>query len=332
MQRYVEEGYVTGTWKQADDLTVATKEGYPNHELYAGKGKAALSNVALNAVNSGVELVETTEESTFWTGSRLAPSKKATLVKVEAKNKQNGTQGGTVKLWADCGKSNAVVVGGSNRQAVYTKPTLGGPKEATTATGDPAAMKAEIFKNWLRFERWQLKVGTPDDMAVRQQLSDAGGLEIALAAIAAAYSTAATDNDRKAIKARYNTKRDEVAEAYLQYYNGLSPDKQEGIDRMLKVNRFATPGVGQGYTTSSGGASTGKSRWNFHWGGVVAASDDKADNVVLENYAVGDPSVENTLWTFEMYGTKKDGQTFHDKHKATGQHGTTPTTMTVENH
>ncbi|MGH3420687.1 MAG: hypothetical protein ACRDOD_14015, partial [Streptosporangiaceae bacterium] len=29
VQRYVEEGYVTGTWKQADDLTVATKEGYP---------------------------------------------------------------------------------------------------------------------------------------------------------------------------------------------------------------------------------------------------------------------------------------------------------------
>lgn len=58
-------------------------------------------------------------------------------------------------------------------------------------------------------------------------------------------------------------------------------------------------------------------------------SDDGEDRVVLENYAVGNPNVENKLWTFDMYGMQK-GQTFHERHKETKQHGTTPTTMTIE--
>ena len=58
-------------------------------------------------------------------------------------------------------------------------------------------------------------------------------------------------------------------------------------------------------------------------------SDDNKDKVVLENYAVGDAAVENKLWTFDLYGSKKD-QSFHERHSATLKHGKTPTTMTIE--
>jgi hypothetical protein len=59
-------------------------------------------------------------------------------------------------------------------------------------------------------------------------------------------------------------------------------------------------------------------------------SDDTRDKVVLENYSTSDWDEENTRWTFEMYGTKTADQTFHEAHKATGQHGEKPTTMTFE--
>jgi hypothetical protein len=54
------------------------------------------------------------------------------------------------------------------------------------------------------------------------------------------------------------------------------------------------------------------------------------DHVTLENFAVGDPSVQNTDWDFQMYGPPtKGGQTFHEQHRDTQQHGQTPTTMAV---
>ena len=53
--------------------------------------------------------------------------------------------------------------------------------------------------------------------------------------------------------------------------------------------------------------------------------------MTLENYAVGDASVQNDEWVFQMYGHQKMKQTFHRQHRATGQHGYTPTTMVVEN-
>ena len=69
---------------------------------------------------------------------------------------------------------------------------------------------------------------------------------------------------------------------------------------------------------------------HLHWGGVVLKSEDNADIVVLENYSVSKWDEENKNWTFDLYGTKKRDQTFHGRHKATGQHGDAPTTMVIE--
>ena len=55
------------------------------------------------------------------------------------------------------------------------------------------------------------------------------------------------------------------------------------------------------------------------------------DFVSLENFSVSQPDVSNTDWTFDMYGpAHKEGQTFHDQHLATNQHGENPTTLAIK--
>jgi hypothetical protein len=47
--------------------------------------------------------------------------------------------------------------------------------------------------------------------------------------------------------------------------------------------------------------------WNYHFAGVVMKDDD--DYVTLENYSVGNDTVDNQEWIFQMYGT--GDQSFH---------------------
>ena len=112
-------------------------------------------------------------------------------------------------------------------------------------------------------------------------------------------------------------------------YWAMSVADRDKFDKEHGLNRYAQPAVGGGFTMASGGAKyPGKSTWNFHWAGVIMSNG--SDHVTLENYAVGDASVKNTDWDFQMYGpASKAGQTFHDQHKATQQHGQQPTTMAV---
>ena len=330
LQRYEEKKYVHTTWRQADDLTFATRIGYPNHELWAKAGKAAASNTALRAVNSDIELVELPREDTFFNDAK---TKTVKLKKIEAKNKVNGTQGDGMLLWADCGRSASIVVGKSDRQAVYTS---GGAK--AVAPGSPSQMKSGIMKTWLAKERGRklyVEANQVDADAIDDALAEGAKREAELGPIAArwrAAKAAKKDTLAEAIGEEYSAKLDEASEAYLAYYNSRPEKERRTIDRELGINWYARPAVGQGYTTSSGGAAVpgAKSTWNFHWSGVVMASDDDRDRVVIENYSVSDWDKENDKWTFETYGNRWASQTFHERHKATGQHGQTPTTMTIE--
>jgi hypothetical protein len=328
LQRYAEKTYTKTTWRQADDMSMATRTGYPNHELWAKPGKAAKSNTALKAVKSDIELVETAREDTFWNDDKSVVVK---LRKVEAKNNVNGTQGDSMMLWADCGRSASVVVGSLKRQAVFND---GGGK--AVAPGGPDQMKAGIMKNWLPRER-QRKLFVEGNKADADQIQDAltkgAQREAELGPIAQRYAKAKTEAMREAISAEYGAKLAEMAEAYLAYYNSRPEKERQKIDKDLGINWYARPTVGQGYTTSSGGAAVpgAASTWNFHWSGVVMQSDDTRDNVVIENYSVSDWDKENNNWTFETYGTRWSSQTFHAQHQATGQHGQTPTTMVIEN-
>lgn len=326
LQRYAEKKY-TNTWRQADDMSVATRKGYPNHELWAKPGKVANSNAALQAVKSDIELVETSKEDTFWNEDKSVTVK---LRRVEAKNKVNGTQGDGMLLYADCGRSASVVVGSLKRQAVFKD---GGAR--AVAPGGPDEMKAGIMKNWLPRERMRklmVEANKADADQIQDALTKGAQREAELGPIAQRWRNATSDAMKEAIGAEYSAKLSEMAEAYLAYYNSRPEAERQKIDKDLGINWYARPTVGQGYTTSSGGAAVpgAASTWNFHWSGVVMQSDDTRDNVVIENYSVSDWDKENTDWTFEMYGTRWSSQTFHAQHQATGQHGQTPTTMVIE--
>ena len=112
-------------------------------------------------------------------------------------------------------------------------------------------------------------------------------------------------------------------------YRALTPAAREAFDRKTGINRYAAPEVGEGFTMQTGGTPyPGVMTWNFHWAGVVMRSG--GDAVTLENYAVGSADAKNTDWNFQMYGpAAKPGQTFHDQHLASKQHGDQPTTIRV---
>lgn len=329
VQGFFEEDRAGETWSQSDDMSLAVKQGYPNHELYAKKGKVAESNRKLKAVTSGVELKETGATDTFTkTGSGYGPydwfAESENLVKVEVKNKTNSTEGDNMDLWADCGKSNGVVVGSDDREAVYNNPS----GIESRAGGSPSGMKLEIMKEWIT-DKHASATGA-EKAAMGKTIADAQSYEAMLPGILAEYKKA-KEADKKPIAKKYFAYMDKIAEVYWEYYNNLSESERDTIDQQIGINKYANPEVGQGFTTSSGGDPVpGVSTWNFHWGGVVMESNDKSDKIVLENYAVGDASVENQKWEFAMYGTKKKGQSFHEVHKDTNQHGESPTTMKIE--
>ena len=326
LQRYAVKKYTKTTWRQADDLSMATRTGYPNHQLWAKPGKAAKSNTALKAVSSDIELIETAKEDTFWNDDKSVTVK---LRKVEARNKVNSTSGDGMLLYADCGRSASVVVGSLDRQAVFNDNGSRG-----VAEGSPDQMKAGIMKKWLPRERAKKlkEKNKADAKLIQDTLKKGAEREAELGPIAQRWRNATTDVLKEAIAAEYGAKLTEIGETYLAYFNSRSGSERRRIAQELGINRFARPKVGQGYTTSSGGAAVpgAKSTWNFHWSGVVMQSDDGNDNVVIENYSVSDWDKQNTNWTFETYGLRKGSQTFHQQHKDTDQHGQSPTTMVIE--
>lgn len=146
--------------------------------------------------------------------------------------------------------------------------------------------------------------------------------------VAGSETTAASDPEHMKNEI-FNAKLGGTGDEGLHKYEALSSSEKDQFDKETGINRYTMPGVGQGYTMSSGGNPAGPMTWNFHWAGVIMASGN--DRVALENYSVSDPSVQNSRWRFEMYGSAaKTGQTFYEQHKASGQHGDMPTAMEVE--
>jgi len=115
-------------------------------------------------------------------------------------------------------------------------------------------------------------------------------------------------------------------------YGRMKPADKDAFDKRTGINRYARPEVGEGFTMATGGEpdplAPGGLTWNFHWAGVVMR--DGEDVVTLENYSVSRPMVQNDRWKFQMYGpAAKAGQSFHEQHEATHQHGTRPSTLKV---
>lgn len=136
------------------------------------------------------------------------------------------------------------------------------------------------------------------------------------------------------LKAYFDTKKvkDDLITEIMTPYLSLGDVAREAFDKKAGINRHANPDVGDAYTISSGGPDKpGTSTWNFHWAGVIFKSTTGSDNITMENYA-GNATDE---WRLQMYGVPSDadprtGQTFHEKHYQTNQHGEQPTTMSTE--
>ena len=269
LQRYTEKKY-TNTWRQADDMSLATRTGYPNHELWAKPGKAAKSNTALAAVKSDIELVETAKEDTFWTDD------KSVTVKLQEDRGQEQGQRHPGRLDAAVGGLRSQRVGGRRRASTARRSTRTAGGKAV-APGGPDQMKAGIMKTWLAkredAQKLMVEANKVDADAIQDALTKGAQREAELGRHRrTAGARPRADVMKKAIAAEYS------AQAHRDRQRPISPTstpaadaERQAIDQDLGINWYARPGVGQGYTTSSGGAAVpGSTRtWNFHWSGVV---------------------------------------------------------------
>jgi hypothetical protein len=210
-------------------------------------------------------------------------------------------------LWADCGRSSRVVMGVKGG----TPPRARWREGRTASSYRPKDYSDEIYVKVMR----RFLVSAKDRPYLVEKVHYTGSPRVL----------------------KYPATADEARAQYAV----LPEYVQRHLDKWARINSGANPDVGGGYTmnteyTMPGSAEVpGRGRWNFHWAGVVLK--DGTDNVTLENYAVAsvppvpeDYDIANRDWNFEMYGTVKKGQTFHDQHLATGTHGTRASTFEVE--
>jgi hypothetical protein len=281
----------------ADDGNMAVAEESPsNHRFWAKPTLIGASNTALSAKKSVIKLKAASDTLN---GPAPDGSGKRVLSRVIAENQANHTSGDSMKLWADCGMSSRDVAGAGQG----------------TGWGSMTADYQEIHRPWYT------------------QIPILGPLLGWIFGGPRAENKKTSSTDPEEMKKEiFNEKLGGTGDEGLKKYEAMSADEKDRFDRETKINKYATPGVGQGFTMSSGGADiapAGQFTWNFHWAGVIMSSG--SDRITLENYSVSDPTVENSEWQFEMYGPAgKLGQTFYEQHKASKQHGDAPTAMQVE--
>ena len=318
MQRYQEATLDGQNAQVAKDLSLATTPD-DGHGLYASAGKVEESNAKLQGVGAAIRLQETGE-----TAQVQGPNSSKTLNKVLPINIMNRTGGDDMQLYADCGRSNSMITGSLDRAANYT--SLDG-QEKQSASGDPAKMKLEIFRQAFDF----LKNDPEHAEDARTQRVVQTFYRYEQKAKESKAALDAETDERK--KGRHSKMLEVNWRKMLESYDRLPPKVKEACDKKMGINAYANPDIGEGYTVSSGGNyhhGMKDQTWNFHWAGVVMKSSDGKDNVTLENYAVGDWDAQNSDWSFNMYGSAEEGgQTFHEKMDATKGFGRRPTTMAI---
>lgn len=277
-----------------------------DHELFATEALVNAANVQLqrpDASHIGLGVTDVKAYTNGKTYGKVSPAYHhhpgdAGNDKLDTLNPSGSTN--LMNLWADCGKSSRVVMGTKSGKAPHARWREG----TTSAAYQPSTYSDEIYPKMMR-----------------KFLDDAKDKSYLVA------NVHYTGNPRVL---KYPATADEAR----AQYQALPEDVRRHLDKWAHINSGANPDIGGGYTMNTeynmpgSGAVPGHMRWNFHWAGVILK--DGADNVTLENYAVGDPKVANQDWNFEMYGTVKKGQTFHDQHLASNTHGTRASSFEVE--
>lgn len=310
-------------YKIADDRSLATGMQTDNHELYARIGKAAAANKKLKSINSGIELIETS----------IRPIQSLPIAKIEVANKKKASETNKdMEIYADCGRCNAVVLGSDKRTAIYNHPVS--KKTSKTKGSFPSKMKTEIMIKWLNQQLLLKSTSREDKVKIGNITKSIKPINKEIKTAYAALNNAKTEKIKDSFREKYyNLYRKKADIVWSFYYDELSEKQKLKADKVLGINHYANPTVGQGYTISRGGPefpNNDLDTWKYHWAGVIMESDDKQDKITLENYSVNDSSIENREWEIAMYGTRLKKQTFHEIHQESKQHNQYPTTMKIE--
>jgi hypothetical protein len=273
----------------ADDGGAAVAQDGVLHTMWALPSLISSADAVLRSKKSVIRIVP---GSGSLSGDAPDGSGLRNLRRVKPRNDAAGTEGDSMTIWADCGRAARDVIG------------------AGGGTG----------------ENWDRMTGV---YATERSLTWG---ERVLRFFGAGPSRADLREERETGASSPEAIKNEVFAKLAggrAAYDAMPPAARDAFDRQAGINRYASPGVGEGYTISSGGLEhPGATTWNFHWGGVIMSSGE--DRVALENYATGVPKEVNSDWEFQMYGSAaRAGQTFHEQHEATKQHGQEPTTVRV---
>lgn len=240
-----------------------------------------------------------------------------------------GKKGETMALWSDCGRSSRAVMGTDDHgESPHAEFSMGGKDYMTKAGTDPSSYSATIYYHAMK----TFLQDKANHTHTKKDVHYKGDLE----------------GEWQPIEPK------DPDHAREQYWE-LGEDGRREFDRYAKINTAANPEVGGAYTMNTEykmpGSDvvreedgTARMRWNFHWGGVVMKDGD--NNITLENYAImfeetGDEAKDaenaeraydwtNRNWNYQMYGTVKEGQTFHEQHLDTGTHGTRASTFAAK--
>ncbi len=345
VQLYTEEVLGgSGQWRVSESGESALKQDGKNQTLYASEGMIADANSKLAGAGQNGSFITLgksgkTMEVKGKELHHVAPKMKPTGSDGDNKllsdaNKPGGKdaegkKGDTMALWSDCGRSSRAVMGTDDAgKSPHAEFNIGKDAYRTKDGTNPAAYSATIYYH-----------------AMKAYLKDKANHAHSKKGV---HYTGDLEGEWQAVEP---TSADHARELYWE----LGDVGRRAFDQYAKINTAANPEVGGAYTMNTEydmpGSDvvkeedgTNRMRWNFHWGGVVMK--DGGNNVTLENYAImfeetGDAAKDaanaekaydwtNRSWNYQMYGTVKEGQSFHEQHLETGTHGTRASTFAAK--
>ncbi len=315
VQRYADDKKVEGQYARVSDggKVVVLGESNFSQDLYATSELIDGANAKLAASGekgSYLRLIRTgaTVKHAGQTLQKAAPVFKPqgdAQNKDLAKENKGKDEDDTMSLWADCGRSSRAVMGSHGDAQPHATYKDGGAEKDTAPSYNPSTYSDKIYVDVM-----------PDFL---KNPAHADFLQAGIH-----Y----TGSDKTAL-----IMPSSPTEARKQYWE-LGDKGRRVFDQFAGINSGANPEVGGGYTLNTeydmpGFKEMGKMTWNFHWAGCVMK--DGGDNITLENYADGNGYESiNTEWNFQMYGTAKKGQTFHEQHMDSNTHGSRGSAFAVE--
>ncbi len=342
MQLYQEQTIGGETWRVSESGNSALLQDGTNQSLYASSTLITEANNTLKSAGQNGSFIVLTKGDTVEIGgknlSAVVPTMKPKGADPDNKlltkaNKPGGKDaegetGDTMALWSDCGRSSRTIMGtddyGLAPRAYYNDE---GKQKHTGRGANPEAYSDTIYADVMP----SFIKDTKHHKWLKEGVHYTGDLDYIWDPILG------------------------NADLCREQYWELGEEGRRVFDAYAGINTAANPEVGGAYTMNTEYNMPGsdvvreadgsaRMRWNFHWGGVIMKDGD--NNITLENYAImfeetGDAAKDaenaekaydwtNRGWNFQMYGTVKVGQTFHEQHLDTGTHGTRASTFAAK--